>query len=204
MIPEAVVFDLGKVLLDFDYTIAARRIAQRCEASVDQTRLFIDQSPLLHRYECGEISTQEFFEEICRLTGFSGTADEFASFFGDIFSPIPIMIDLHAALRRAGVPTYIFSNTNDLAIRHVRERYPFFQNFQGYILSYEHGVMKPDPRIYQVVERVVGRTGSAIAYLDDKLENVEAGRARGWQVVHHDSPERSIESLGSMGLRVKL
>ncbi len=58
------------------------------------------------------------------------------------------MIALHAELRGRGVPTYIFSNTNDLAIEHIRRNFPFFKNFVGYIYSYEIGAMKPDARIY--------------------------------------------------------
>ena len=54
------------------------------------------------------------------------------------------MIQLHAALRQQGIPTYIFSNTNELAVSHIRRTFPFFANFDGYILSYEHGAMKPD------------------------------------------------------------
>ena len=69
------------------------------------------------------------------------------------------MLDLHRRLRHAGLPTYIFSNTNELAIDHIRARFPFFHQFDGYILSYEHNAMKPDPRLYTVVEQTTGRAG---------------------------------------------
>lgn len=200
--PQAVVFDLGKVLLDFDYSIAAHKIAERSRTGVNEARFFIDQSPLLHRYETGLLTTQEFFVEICRLSGFRGTADEFAEFFGDIFAPIAPMVQLHADLRRSGIPTYIFSNTNDLAITHVRRRFPFFANFDGYILSYEHGSMKPDARLYEVVERETRSNGAALVYLDDRLENVIAGAKRNWNAVLHESPEKSRFALRRLGLPV--
>ncbi|HYG21315.1 MAG TPA: HAD family phosphatase [Verrucomicrobiae bacterium] len=200
MIPKVVVFDLGKVLLDFDYAVAAHRIAEKSTAGVEESRFFIDQSPLLHRYECGTITTEQFFGEICQLSGFTGTSNEFAEFFSDIFAPIPAMIQLHADLRAAGIPTYIFSNTNDLAIMHVRRRFPFFANFDGYILSYEHGVMKPNPRIYRAVEEKSGHRGREIAYLDDRAENVLGGAQRGWNAVLHESPEKSRRALQALGL----
>ena len=78
----------------------------------------------------------------------------FARVFADIFSEIKPMIAMQAALRAHGVPTYIFSNTNGIAVTHIRRNFPFFANFDGYIYSYEHGAMKPDARIYEVVERV--------------------------------------------------
>jgi HAD superfamily hydrolase (TIGR01509 family) len=194
------VFDLGKVLLDFDYSIAAHRIAEKSRTDVDEARFFIDQSPLLHRYETGLLTTQEFFREICNLSGFSGTADEFAEFFSDIFAPILPMIELHADLRQRRIPTYIFSNTNDLAVCHIRERFPFFNQFDGYILSYEHRSMKPDAKLYEIVERETRRSGQEIIYLDDRLENVEAGLRRGWQAILHESPEKSRAALKQLGL----
>src|SRR5438309_1611360 len=116
MRPSVIVFDLGKVLVDFDYSIAARRIAARGKLPPEEIKCFIDHSPLLFRYETGLLTRQQFYQEICALTGFSGDIQEFGSFFSDIFVPIEPMVQLQSALRQQGIPTYIFSNTNDLAI----------------------------------------------------------------------------------------
>ena len=96
--------------------------------------------------------------------------------------------------------TYIFSNTNDLAIRHCRRNYPFFSNFDGYILSYEQGVMKPEPKIYEAVERLSNRHGDQLLYLDDRPENIAAGAERGWQVILHESPEATYAAVQRLGL----
>jgi HAD superfamily hydrolase (TIGR01509 family) len=197
-----VVFDLGKVLVDFDYSIAARRIAARCGIPLDQIRVFLQSSPLLVNYETGRVSTAQFFDEIRRITGFSGTQTEFGEFFADIFTEMPSMIELHAALRKRGVPAFIFSNTNDLAVSHIRRRFPFFSDFDGYILSYEHGVMKPDTGLYEVVERETGRRAGEIVYIDDRPENVAAGAARGWRTVLQETPEKTRAALTAFGLPV--
>ena len=202
-LPEVAVFDLGKVLVDFDYSIAARRIAARSTTPPGDVQRFIDHSPLLVRYETGLMTREEFFSEIRQTTGFLGEIEEFAAFFADIFSPMPEMIELHAALRRAGVPTFIFSNTNDLAIAHIRRDFPFFANFDGYVLSYGHGAMKPHATLYEVVERITGRKGSQILYLDDRVENAEAGVARGWHVIQHHDPKASIARVKELGLLPK-
>ena len=55
--PRAVVFDLGKVLLDFDYGRAARTLSVHSDVSATEFRAIVDQSPLLHRFETGLIST---------------------------------------------------------------------------------------------------------------------------------------------------
>ena len=105
------------------------------------------------------------------------------------------MVELHAGLRKKNIPTYIFSNTNDLAVRHIRDNFPFFRQFDGYILSYKVGAMKPKAKIYEAMEEMSGRHGADIFYIDDRLENVEAGAARGWQTVLHESPERTRIAL---------
>jgi len=197
---RTVVFDLGKVLVDFDYTIAARRIAARSKVPAEKIMRFVDYSPLLFRLELGQVTTEQFYEEVCAATGFDGSLAEFADFFADIFVPIEPMIELQATLRQRGVPTYIFSNTNELAISHIRRAFPFYSNFDGYILSYEHGVKKPDAGLYNVVERQSGRRGSEILYLDDRHENVAAGAARGWQVILQETPEKSHAAIEKLGL----
>ena len=110
------------------------------------------------------------------------------------------MVTLHSALRQKNIPTYIFSNTNELAVGHIRRNFPFFANFDGYILSYEHGAMKPDSKLYEVVERQTGRRGSQILYLDDRPENIETGAARGWQVILQESCEKTRSALQALGL----
>jgi HAD superfamily hydrolase (TIGR01509 family) len=198
--PQAVIFDLGKVLVDFDYSIAARRIAARGQIVPEKVRDFIDHSPLLFRFETGQMSKEEFFEEVRLATRFEGDFAEFASFFADIFAPMEPMVQIHASLRRRGMPTYIFSNTNELAVGHIRRNFPFFSEFDGYILSYQHGAMKPDARLYEVVEQVSQHKGTELLYLDDRPENIAAGAARGWQVILQETAEKTKAAMQAMGL----
>jgi glucose-1-phosphatase len=193
--PQAVIFDLGKVLVDFDYSIAGRRIAARGAISARQVQQFIDHSPLLSRFETGQINREQFFGEVRAAAGFEGTIEEFSEFFADIFTPIGEMVALHEELRERRVPTYIFSNTNELAVAHIRRNFPFFSRFDGYILSYEHGAMKPDSRLYKVVEAKTGRGGDELFYTDDRPENIETAASLGWQAVLHQSPQRTRLAL---------
>jgi HAD superfamily hydrolase (TIGR01509 family) len=199
--PQVVVFDLGKVLLHFDYSRAAKRFVSRSHADADFIAKLIDQTPLLHQFETGLIHEREFYETVCKGSGFKGDFGEFSDIFGDIFSPIPEMIAFHAALRGKGVPTYIFSNTNSLAVKHIHSRYPFFANFNGHIFSYEHGAMKPSARLYEVVEEKTGRRGGQILYLDDRAENIEAAKPRGWHTILHHTPSESIRQAAELGIR---
>jgi HAD superfamily hydrolase (TIGR01509 family) len=194
----ALVFDLGKVLVDFDYSIAARKIAPRCTKPPENLHAFLGSSPLLVEYESGRLNRRQFFAFVSEAVGFHGDIDEFGKFFAEIFSPIEPMIALHAELRQRGLPAYIFSNTNDLAIEHIRRDFPFFKNFDGHVYSYEVGAMKPQPEIYEAMEKMSGKRGAEIIYIDDRFENVEAGSARGWRTILHESPEKTRAALAGM------
>jgi HAD superfamily hydrolase (TIGR01509 family) len=150
------------------------------------------------------MTKEQFYEEICKATGFCGALDEFVECFSGIFTPIEPMVQLQIAIRQRGIPTYIFSNTNELAISYIRRTFPFFSNFDGYILSYEQGAMKPDAKIYEVVERQSGHRRAEILYLDDRPENVAAGADRGWQVILQESPEKTRTLVEGLGLLNKI
>lgn len=196
----AIVFDLGKVLVDFDYSIAARKIAARSRKAPKDLHAFLGSSPLLVEYESGRISRQSFYDAIRKAIGYDGGLDDFGGYFADIFTEMPGTIALHHELRQRGYSTYIFSNTNDLAIEHVRRNFPFFAHFTGYILSYEVGGLKPQPEIYQAMETLTGKRGAELVYIDDRLENIETGLARGWRAILHESPEKTRATIVQMGL----
>lgn len=197
---NTIVFDLGKVLVDFDYGIAGRKLAARSSMAAHDLGQFLVHVPLIVRYETGLISSEEFYQQVKAASGYLGELEEFAALFADIFTPIDDMIRLHSELRSMGFPTYIFSNTNELAVRFIRRNFPFFHNFDGYILSYEHQSMKPDAKLYEVVEATTRKRGAEILYVDDRPENVEAGAARGWQTIMQESPGKTRAALHELGI----
>jgi len=195
--PPVFIFDLGKVLVDFNYTIAARKVAARSLKSPHDLHAFLGASPLLGEYESGRLTREGFFDAIRSQIDFQGDVVEFGNYFADIFAEIEPMIGLHAELRERGFKTYIFSNTNDLAVEHIRRNFPFFVNFDGYIFSYEVGAMKPLPKIYEAMETMAGKSGSDLIYIDDRPENIASGAARGWHAILHETPELTRAAVAS-------
>jgi len=200
MKPEAVIFDLGKVLLHFDWMRAAQKLAPCSRVPAEEMLKSLDHSQLLIDYETGRLSSREFFQRAREIIGFSGTFEEFTPLFSDIFSEIPALIELHAELRRRGIRTYILSNTNELAVEHIRIHYPFFAHFDGYVYSYEHQSMKPEPKLYEVAEQMSGCRGAQLLYIDDLPRNTDAGKARGWQVILQEDPAKTVAAVRQTGL----
>ena len=189
--PEVVVFDLGKVLLDFDYDIAIRRFAERSDVGIDKVRELINSS-VQYDYESGKITTDEFFSYVRNGAGFQGGRSEFVDFFSDIFSPMEMMLNFFKRVKKAGLPVCVFSNTNEIAIQYISKQYSFYDDFDFYVLSFQEKGMKPDEPIYRVVEKKTMKSGEAILYIDDRLENIETGNRLGWQTVLQNDEVYSI------------
>ena len=73
-------------------------------------------------------------------------------------------------------------------------------NAHSYGFSYEVGAMKPTAKIYEELERMTGKRGAEILYLDDRPENVDAGAARGWQVILQTDPVKSRAAIEKLAL----
>jgi len=200
---RAVAFDIGKVLLDFDYGILVRKMAPRSRLDVPALEQLLDQSPLLAKYESGQMNCEEFFLAVGQEAGYDGTQGEFAALFENIFTPIEEVIAMHEQIAASGLPTYTLSNTNAMAVRHIQHTYPFWTRFTGHVLSYEHGSLKPEKEIYGAFERVCGFREGSIAYLDDREENIVVAKERGWEAVKYSNPQQVLGAFQALGLPVK-
>lgn len=189
---KAVVFDLGKVLVDFDYSIASRKLGENSAKPWQEIQKMLDHSPLLYKFESAGMTEQEFYREFCREAGFNGDFSLFAAAFGDIFSEMPEMIRWQRELRSRRVRTYILSNTNGIAIGHIRRNFPFFANFDGYILSYEVAALKPHAPIYEAAERMIGARGQDLVFIDDRADNCEGAEKLGWRTVCHRNASETV------------
>ena len=196
---ELVAWDLGNVLVAFDPQEVIRQVARHSEGGIEAVTHFVMKSPWLERYERGQISTEEIFQRFQKECGYRGTLTELAEDLTGHFSEIRPMVRLLRWLKGQGYRCCAFSNTNPLAIERIRQ-FSFWPEFDFAVLSYEHGAMKPEPRLYEVVEDQGHCQGSQILYFDDRPENVATGRQRGWIAIHHQNIEGTFHQLRQLGL----
>jgi HAD superfamily hydrolase (TIGR01509 family) len=90
---------------------------------------------------------------------------------------------------------WIISNTNKLHFDFLRDRFPFFGFFKGFVLSHEVGAMKPDPRIFREALARAGSKASESLFVDDQLVNVEAARELGIEAFQFLSPDQCRSEL---------
>lgn len=110
--------------------------------------------------------------------------------WGEMFAPeIPHAIRLLRALRAAGVPVFALSNFGCETFAQAETMYPVLTEFDRRYISGHLGVIKPDPKIYQLVEADCGLPPAALLFTDDRPENIAAAAARGWHTHLFDGPQ---------------
>ncbi len=185
---EFVFFDLGNILLSFDPNVACENVARQFAVSVPEARRAIYDSGLQHRFERGQLTGAAFAEEVRSVLGRNREqmpTTELLDAVSDMFEPVETMPEALQAVRDAGLPVGLLSNTCCAHwdwIRRQRYRATEFQ-FDVTILSYEVGAMKPDAEIYEAAEQACGVPLEQILFLDDRAENVAGATERNWRAV---------------------
>jgi len=196
---SALLFDIGNVIIHFDFARTVSVVRGQCHALPAATLLEMVTNPIIE-LELGKIEPGKFVSDICRRIGFSGTEEEFLAAFEDVFDlnlPMAHFIEKQSA---AGIPLYLLSNTNAIHVPFFTKRYPVFSHFSGAVYSHEEHCMKPDPKIYQIVTESFSLTPNETIYIDDSPVNCQAGRVHGFETVcydrkNHEDFLRSIDRL---------
>lgn len=186
MSSRAFLFDIGNVLVRFDFTTAIQRFAKLSAANEADIQRFI--SPFKDDLESGNISDADFMAQSMERIGFRGTTEDFIAIWGDIFTENEPMIALVKSL--AGKhPLYLLSNTSGLHKAWLFEHFDVFRMFNGGIYSHEAQCMKPHEPIYRMVLEQYQLDPTKTFYIDDLPDNIITGQRLGL-VCHHYSPDQ--------------
>src|ERR1043166_9125210 len=119
---KAIIFDLGKVLVHFDFRIAYRAMAPFCAHAPESIPKLLSGTGLVERYETGLIESPDFVAEISRILDLRVEYGEFRSIFCSIFSDVLIPESMLESLARR-YRLILLSNTNALHVEVLREKY---------------------------------------------------------------------------------
>lgn len=192
---KALLFDLGNVLIAFDFRRGYRALEGFCKHRAEDIPLLIAESGLVPPYECGEISSPDFFERLSAVLGLNVSYQQFCDLWTTIFLPEPMVPEeLLAGLHRR-YRMVMVSNTNDIHFRMIRETYGLIRHFDAHVLSFEVGAIKPAQRIYAEAVQQAGCEPSECFYTDDVAEFVEAARRFGLDAVQFRGEEELEKEL---------
>jgi putative hydrolase of the HAD superfamily len=146
---KTVIFDLGRVLIPFDFMRAYLRMQALSGLTPDEMRARLSRDQLVHRFETGLIENQEFVAEVASRLEVSLDYQGFCDIWSSIFLPETLVPESVVEGIRRNHRTVLLSNTNNIHFAMLDERYPILKHFDARILSYEVKAMKPAPAIYQ-------------------------------------------------------
>lgn len=197
---RAAVFDIGMVMLRFDFGLTVRRMAPRCRVPADSMAALFWKSGLVDEYDRGRISSEAFATEAARRIGFPGTTAELLQAWSDIFEPIPAMFERVRRWKAAGLPVYLLSNTCEAHVEFFTARWDIFQEFTGAVYSCRVGSIKPEPAIYHSLFSGHGVNPATTVFIDDRAENIEAARGLGMRAFQYRDEASLVEGLRPLGL----
>jgi 2-haloacid dehalogenase len=199
---RVLVFDIGGVLLDWNPRHLYRK-------------LFDDEAEM-ERF-LAEICTLEWhaahdrgvpYEQSC--AELAAAHPEYADFIWAwarrseemIAGPVDGTVEVLSTLRANGVPCYALTNMERETYPRRRDRYPFLTWFDGTVVSASEGLVKPDPRIFELLLDRFALNPAETAMIDDSPRNLEAARSVGMQTVRFESPDQLRRWLECAGLPV--
>mgnify|MGYP006290829567 FL=1 len=207
--PRALLFDLGRVLVGYDWTASLQRLADRLEedghpTSADEIAAWMLGAFGPHDPYClGRIDDRDLLDAIhVRFDPAMTIEDDWLlEIWCDMFEPWPDALAVIDRLR-GQVPLALVSNTNPLHFEHLDRAMRLRERFDHVSTSHEVGAMKPSPAIFRDALEGVGCEAADAWFTDDLEENLEGARALGLHTHRFVSVARLREELESLGFEV--
>jgi len=201
---KAVIFDLGRVLIDFDHWQAAKKLTVLTNKTPQELyNLFFD-SHLVQSFEAGKISPQNFFDEVKEQLNLRIGFEEFIPMWNQIFfltEENRQTCRLAKQLRRR-YTVALLSNVNTLHFDYIKKNFPIFDGFNHIFASCELGFIKPHPMIYQKVLDKLGIEPGEAFYVDDRAELVTEAKKLGIRAFVFKGVEQLKNDLAYCGVQI--
>jgi glucose-1-phosphatase len=199
---DALLFDLGRVVLDIDFSKAVACWAGHAGCTPQSIiARYARDSEAFRLHEMGKISDATYFDSLRRSLGIAISDAQFLEGWNAIFAGE--MPDIAKLLPRAAkhMPLYVFSNTNRPHVEYFSKEYAdLLGHFRELYLSSSIGLRKPDAEAFDHVVQSIGVPASRIVFFDDLAENVEGARARGLTALQVTSPRDVADALTALGI----
>jgi 2-haloacid dehalogenase len=180
----AVVFDIGRVLVEWDMRILIRKLIAD-EAEVEHVYATVLSTEWHFQHDAGVPLAEMVPARIAEFPQYEAVIQAYSKRFNEtIPGPVPGSLELVEELHARGVPLYAITNFGDEFWAGFSPTQPILQRFRDIVVSGVEKIAKPAPAIYRLAERRFGHPAAAMLFIDDNRDNVEAARACGWQAHH--------------------
>lgn len=198
-----IIFDLGDVILNIDVPIASKSFGELSGKEQAEIMKIFKENDLFRQFETGvldEPTFRNYVREILNLPDFSDDAIDTA--WNSLLLDLPPeRVELLKKLSQ-NYRLFLLSNTSSIHITQVNKILKASTGieklgdlFETVFLSYEMGLMKPDPRIYTQVLEQAGLVAEETLFLDDNADNIKAASEVGIETIHVQKPVTILEYL---------
>ena len=197
---KAVIFDLGRVIVPFDFHRGYTRLESLCGIPAADIPRRIGGTGLVPAFERGELEPREFVRRFSEHLGVSLNYEDFCTIWCSIFLTETLIPEEMLEGIRKNYRLLLLSNTNAIHFEMIRGAFPLLRHFDALILSYEVGAVKPSPLIYERAIEAAGCRSEECFFTDDIPEYVAAARATGIDAVQFRSAAQITDELRSRGV----
>lgn len=199
-----ILFDLGGVLVEIDQARIFTCLSSLTGRQVPEIRNKIYSEPdLWQHFIRNEWDAATLVREVNRLLGCDLLeADIVGAFNQELGNAIESTASVIPKLLQQGIQVGCLSNTNSVHWKYLQTSYDFMSLFKVQFASQELGAAKPDAEIYQMVEEKLQVKGNELLFFDDRLENIEAARTRGWRAYQYLGHDSIVSALTNHGLSI--
>ncbi len=192
---SAVIFDLGNVLIPFDYSIIINRLNKIESGLGDKFYDLYKKNYHIHReFESWKISTDEFVRIMLEWLDHKIKREEFCEIYSNIFTVNEDVAALLPEIKKK-YKLVLLSNTNYIHQKYGWEKYDFIKHFDKLVLSHEAGAIKPEEKIYRTVEAFTQLPSEEHIFIDDIEEYVNGAKKLGWDGILFIGYENLVAEL---------
>jgi glucose-1-phosphatase len=197
---KAIIFDLGRVLVPFDFKIGYRALEGACPHTVEEIPRQIAKTGLVEPLEKGLIEPRDFVRRLSEALELRLEYEDFCRAWSSIFYG-QLLADTFLESIAARYRMLLLSNTNAIHWEMIRENYPMIRHFHDCILSFEVHSMKPEAEIFQAAVERAGCRAEECFFTDDLADNVQAARREGMDAVQFQSAAQLEQEMAQRGIR---
>ncbi len=191
---SVIVFDLGNVLLPFDYNIMLNKL-EKIEKDLGKNFLtyYMENYDIHRKFERGDLPEEDFIKKM--LSGLNNkiSKETFCEYYSKVFAVNEEVASLLPKLKMDYM-LVLLSNTNSIHELYWKN-YGFIKYFDKLVLSYKVRALKPEEKIYKAVESITKRSSDEHIFIDDIEEYAEGAKKAGWDAIHFTGYENLLEEL---------
>lgn len=197
---SVIVFDLGNVLIPFDYNRIVNNLNEIEPGLGDKFyRRYRENYHYHTEFEKWNISTEKYIDVMRDWLENKVDSEQFCRIYSDLFTVNPDTTGLLPKLKKK-YRLMLLSNTNDIHERYGWGHYEFLSNFEKLFTSHSAGARKPEAAFYKAVENFTGRPSNEHIFIDDVDEYVTTAKNLGWDGIHFRNYQQLVKEFESRGI----